>query len=486
MSKRLILILALAFVVGLCATSYAAVQNVKISGDLLLRAINRDNFSLTKIEKYDASGLTATTRLRLDADLTDNVGVTVRLLNEKAWGKTLTGEVLLSGEIGSAAYSELDFGSLTSSDEIAIDLAYVTLKEFLYSPMTLILGRQELRFGNALIIGDVDTNRLAANIWVPFDLSARKSFDAIRATLNYDPLIVDLIYSKIKENDLWWVTGGSVEDEDVDLYGVNAKYDLKELGITGTGEAYYFGRVNKAPRVTAASAQDNDTCNTVGVLVSGQIRKDLTGSIEGAFQFGNRATSVPYFDRNSANDIDRRAWALQGILNYALPFKKIAKYSPNVGLMYTYLSGDKTNDHVYRAWDPMFEDQTPNSIVNALFPASNVQVINAKGSFKPMEDVTFSAVYGYYRLAEAMTDLYIDNIAYAPYAATPGAYAYRMTSKKDLGHALDLTATYDYTEDVQFGLTFGYFNPGSAFNKTASTDLKHDATQLIGSMKVTF
>ena len=89
-----------------------------------------------------------------------------------------------------------------------------------------------------------------------------------------------------------------------------------------------------------------------------------------------------------------------------------------------------------------------------------------------MEDVTLSANYSNYRLAQKVSTLY----AVYDY--------YTMTDKKDIGNALDLTATYDYTEDVQLGLTFGYFNPGSAFSKSAG--FKENATQVIGSMKVTF
>jgi hypothetical protein len=101
----------------------------------------------------------------------------------------------------------------------------------------------------------------------------------------------------------------------------------------------------------------------------------------------------------------------------------------------------------------MFEDQTPNSIVNALFPQTNVQAINVIGNIKPTEDLTLSANYSYYMLAQKIDVLY-------------SVYDYYVmnSDKKSLGSALDLTASYDYTEDVQLGLTFGYFNPGTAFD----------------------
>jgi hypothetical protein len=276
---------------------------------------------------------------------------------------------------------------------------------------------------------------------------------------------VDLIYSKIDENDWWW--RASPERNDEDLYGVNTRYDLAGLGVKGSAELYYFARYDREEVYRGASPK-KDTCHTIGTLISGEIIENLTGSLEYAYQFGdiqvNPVTGTEIHGK-------RRAWALQTGLNYAFP----TEMSPTLGVLYTYLSGDKNqNDQKFKAWDPMFEDQTLNIITNAIFPHSSTQVINVKGSIKPTEDLTLSANYGYYRLAQRMDGLDI-----------PGVYGpYRMAGKKSLGSAVDLSATYDYTEDVQFGLTFGYFNPGKAFDKDAG--YKKDATQIIGSMKVTF
>ncbi|MCX5703738.1 MAG: hypothetical protein NT066_04525, partial [Candidatus Omnitrophica bacterium] len=153
MSKRLILILALAFVLGLSLAAYAEVQNVKVSGDINIWGIARDNIDLGK--ERPTSGAPApnalithsdkerdvlsAVRIKIDADLTDNVATTVRLINERTW----------------------DNEGVNNTD-IDLDLAYATLKEFLYSPLTLTLGRQELHFGNDMIVGDPDTNGVSA------------------------------------------------------------------------------------------------------------------------------------------------------------------------------------------------------------------------------------------------------------------------------------------------------------------------------------
>jgi hypothetical protein len=492
MGKRLILVLAIALVVCSMSSAFAAVQNIKVSGDILMRAINRNQFTLSEDYKYAVSGFTSQTRVRFDADLTDNVSACVRLLNERSWGNDAVLFAPLTTPIG------------TKGDEIELDLAYVSLKEFLYSPLSFTIGRQELRFGNALIIGDVDTNSPRtdmiqyANEWqVPWDLSLRKSFDAIRATLNYEPLVVDVIYAKIMENDVWWASVGPIglapfgtppfEKDDTDLYGVNASYDMTALGFKGTTDLYWFSKTNRATAYAGlpGAEQKKDTVNTIGFLTRGQIVNNLTASLEAAFQFGNSAN-------DGINNINakRRAWALQVTANYDLKdVKTIGKYSPEVGAIYGILSGDKKVDNKDTMWDPMFEDQTINSITNAILPHTNSQYIALKGSFKPMEDVTVSGVWGYYLLRDKI-DFGALPSTYGMPGAPFGTYFLSNNNDKYLGQAIDITTTYDYTEDVQFALTCGYFNPGTAFDKSIGfvppSRFEDNATQMIGSMKVTF
>lgn len=458
MGKRLIVVLAFALALCFTVAAYAETQNLKVSGDLLMRAIDRSGFTLNKAEKYQVSGLITSARVKVDADLTDNVIATVRLLNERSWGQSFESETI----------GAVTLGTSTLSDNIAIDLAYATLKEFLYSPLTLVVGRQELKYGNTMVIGNPGTDE-----WqIPADLSVKRSFDAIKAILNYDPLIVDVLFAKINENDIWYSVH-SPESNDVDLYGLNAKYDMSGLGLNGTTDFYYFNRVNKSSSYTAG-IRNADTCHTMGLLVSGKIKSSLTGSFEYARQFGNVASDT--IGANTGVNLDRSAWALQAGLNLALT----RKWSPNLGLVYSYFSGDRTNNHKYTFWDPMYEDQVPNTIVNAILPQTNCQSIQAKASIQPTEDVKISGTYGYYLLAKEMS---INNGIPSSYGNQATGF-YPMSDKKDLGHAVDLLATYDYTEDVQLGLAFGLFDPGSAFRESAG--YKQTATQLIGSMKVTF
>ena len=95
--KRLLLVGLLAFAVALTGTAYAEVQNIKVSGDLDMKAISHHNYDL-KLKQKNESGhvgvgpitnddnsnfLLSTLHVNVDADLTDNVSTSVRLLNQR-------------------------------------------------------------------------------------------------------------------------------------------------------------------------------------------------------------------------------------------------------------------------------------------------------------------------------------------------------------------------------------------------------------------
>ena len=434
MSKRLIVVLALLMVVGTTFAAYAEVQNVKVSGDINILGVSRTNFDLanpiagtTATKEDDHQRFFATqTRIKIDADLTDNVMATVRLISERDWNR-----------------------ETNSNTDIDLDLAYVTLKEFLYSPLTLTLGRQEIRFGNTFIIGNARNFTTATGVIgnLPQDLSERKSFDAIRATLNYDPLIIDAVYAKMNDSNS---TASSASN---DLFGINVSYDLsKKVNLQG----YIWNTKDKSVVVVNSKKDD---IYTLGGLITVKPVEDLKASLEGAWQFGKNRIAA------GTGDTHRKAFAAQALVDYT--FSKV-KFTPAIGGGYTYLSGgDKM-----AAWNPMYYDQRLGNLAYAILPFSNLSVINLQGSMKPTDDVTLMAKYGNYRYAKRQT-AFTSNYSGAQ-IATNG-------NKGDLGNELDVTALYDYTEDVQFGLTAGVFVTGTAFDTNS-----RDASQVIGSMKVTF
>ena len=451
--SRFIRILSILAIVALIAVpAFAEVQNVKVSGDIDSKVISRSNYDFsngnsgaffpnTNYRDIDTWFMT-TARVQIDADLTDNVSTCVRLLNERDW------------DVEAAATTDVE-----------LDLASVSLKEFFYSPLTLKIGRQNLRFGNGLVVGDPDTNDTitpAATITAA-DLSSRKSFDAVRASFDYNPLVLDLVMAKINAGASIGTSTTTVSPtDDNDLYGINAAYKFGEYN--SEIEGYLFSKINRATTL-------KDNVYTYGVRGSIEPISKLVTDAEIAYQTGD------YSDATINKNIDRKAWAGDIGASYALDIK----WSPKIAARYSYRSGQKattTQDAnvdvnaastEYKAWDTMFEDQTHGIIANQIFNGnndgvdSNGQTINVSASVVPVQDLTVAVDYYHYLLAEKWNSLGVSGSSLDDRTQYT---RYEVTNKKELGDEIDLSLAYDYTEDVKLSLTTGFFLPGSTFQKT--------------------
>ncbi len=456
MSKRLILIFALAFVVGIAASAHAEVQNVTVGGEIIVQGVSRDQVDFLKnsaSSSTDSSGYMATTTLDVAADLTDDVSAVVQLANERDWGNTTAN---------------------AAGNRFEVWLSYVTLRSFLNEALTLTVGTQAVVLGNGLVLADANTNQMGGVVTATnfTDLSQLGGpFDAIRADLDYDPLTITLLTAKVSENAV-------ARTDDADVYAVNAAY-LFENGTLG--EAYC---VAKNQRNDGTTTILENKVNTFGLRAAKAINDNLSLQGEVAIQTGELKSLLT----TNANQ-DRDAMAAQVIGTYAFD----AEYSPVVTVSYTYLSGDSdttVGSGDRNDWDTMYEAQSPGPIANALFAASNCHVVGIKGSVKPADDVTVNLNYANLSLDKKLN---VNNVGTT--AGVMGAAAanintvtlgtgttYAMTSKKDLGDEVDLEVIYDYTEDVQLSLCGGLFFPGDAF----ASGNEETASQVVGSMKVTF
>lgn len=472
MSRFLKLMSVLAIVALIAVPAFAEVQNVKVSGDIDSKAIYRNNYDFKQgpiagVANNDKDiWYNTVARVQIDADLTDNVSTCVRLLSQRDWDTTAMG-----------------------AEEIVIDLASVKMKEFFYSPLTLTIGKQNLRFGSGLVVGDPDTNDAATGQTVAIgapDLDARKSFDAVRATLDYNPLVVDIIMAKISNGALAVGTGDLRDD--TDLYGINAAYKFDQYN--SELEAYLF------ERNTRATTTKTDKLYVYGVRGSLEPISKLVVDAELAGQGGDFALSA-------TNTADRKAWAADIGGSYAIDYK----WSPKVAARYSYRSGQKTETNIgvvtnsadtdtiatvaptanYKAWDTAFEDQTHGIVANQIFNGnndgvdSNGQTFNLAATAVPLQDLTIAADYYYFMLAEEW-DASVFPAAGATRTLGSGGAAYAVRHDKHLGQELDLSLAYDYTEDVKLGLTAGWFLPGKAFLK----DNNEVASTVMADVKVAF
>lgn len=479
------IVLGMLLVAG--AAAYAETQSVKISGDVLVQGFGRLGYGLRNTRYADTvpatgdvvnvppdevTGLMSIIRLRVDADLTDNVGVVLRLINDRRWD---------------------DAGSGANDLDVAVDLAYVDLKQFFYDPLSVRIGRQEIHFGNDMIFGDVSTNR--SDFGTPTamvnieDWSTRKAFDAVRSTLLYDDWTIDIVGAALSNGTDWALAG-----DDVYVLGMNAGYDFAKYNALmegyfwfrngslndGTG-ALYTGYDLVGANQVDDPGRSKDKLYCIGLRGNVEPIKDLVVNCEVALQGGNFPGSINTNGGASDTGVNRRpgdreALAVQMGFDYTW---SNAKYMPNIALWGSYFSGDKAtkDDGTYRNWDPMFENQTAGVIANYVYSMTDCFVQEVKGNMlTPIEDLKAYGSYSNYWLAK---NLGADQWLAVNAQGTTTLYTVN-GRQRHLGQELDLGLTYDYTEDVQLGVLCGWYIPGHVYNDSRTAQLYS------ASMKVSF
>lgn len=483
--KLLKVMCVIALVFAMSSVAYAETQSVKVSGDITLRAFARDNFDLdandadvsnsgTQTNNW-ASYLLSTAEVQIDADLTDNVSAVVRLMNQRVWGDNNYNSQAASGELQTVTTNNWTQGqarNVTGNNayNVDIDLAYIELKEFLYSPLTLKIGRQDLWFGKGFIIGKNLFD--ARNNIYPAEYTAMTSFDAIRATLDYDPWTIDAVYAKIAEN-------ARRADDDVNLFGVNVGYIFDNYNAEAEG--YWWFKQSRNPSTTGvgvalnsspANGEIDNSVHTFGLRGSFDPIEDWTIALEGAYQTGEAMAN------NQVGKRDRSAFAIDAMIECRYWQDDFA-WRPVVSLEYIFYSGEKdvldqtaATDENYNGWDMMYRGKFDTAIrefqnvfystTQASTPSfTNQHQILARMAVEPTDSLTFEALYGHFWLAEEV-------------AAN--------NTNTNLGDEIDLQLTWDYTEDVTFGLLSAWFIPGDHF-QNGNDDV---ATDLVGSVSLSF
>lgn len=458
--NKLKALLVFALGVAIAAPAYAETQNVKVSGSIDAYGFYRSDYDLTKnndagftpagttvaggtaAQRSEGDSFFATiTQIEVAADLTDNVSTVVNLVNQRDWN---------ADQVNSTT------ANTTEEFDIALDLAYVQMKEIFYSPLTLTIGRQDMWFGRGFVVGNNSTAWDPEATLLANEYSATTAFDAVRATLDFNPWTVDLAYSKINEN------AHNAED-DIDLYIANVNYKFAEYNAVAEG--YWVHEADRGTSAIASAGPASDsTTHTLGGRVQFDPISQMTLGGELAYQFGDYRPAV-------AINRDRSAWGVDIFGTYR--FDNVWK--PEITLEYVLLSGEGStaaSTEEYTGWNSLYRGKfwtayadfreflyaTTNGLDQ---PATtNQQFVQVKGSMKPLSDLLLEAAFTY---------LWNDELV-----PTSGG--------EEIGWELDLLATYDYTEDVSFNLLAGWFVPGDFYiNPNDDT-----ATDIVSSVKVAF
>jgi len=188
-------LLVAALMVLVASPAFAAIQNVKVSGSVTSYFVGRSDFDFkvaADAPSFQQNFFYTSTHVLIASDLSDNVSAQVGLANEVAWGdQNLENSTTGGGTVSNASDQQVD-----------LELANVTLREFLYSPLTITIGRQSLTYGNDFIIGAGGGDSVGTMANVATDMSRTQNYDGIRAVLDYKPLTIDMVYVKTNSNCL--------------------------------------------------------------------------------------------------------------------------------------------------------------------------------------------------------------------------------------------------------------------------------------------
>ena len=494
---RVLCVLAIALC--LTASVYAETQSVKVSGDLTMRGIYRNAYdyqgapnegtgTLGNIDSADQSFFMTTAEIEVAADLTDNVSTVIRLLNQRDWDVYYRS---ITDGTSPAPNGRGGYGGNYDQFDVMLDLAYVQLKDFIYSPLTLTIGRQDLWFGKGFIVGanlqnpgagtpSSSSGAVQGNNTVPVgnlsapEYTAVTSFDAIKAVLDYDPWTITGVYSKVYEDAIQ-------ANDDVNLWIVNVGYKFD--AYKAESEGYMIIKKDDSAGEISPIKHGNDVY-TWGLRGSFDPIDVITIAGEGAYQGGQYVGS-----RKQIHSRDRSAWALDVSGECRYMVEKFA-WKPKVGVEYVYYSGNKPEDNPdvasgdYNGWDGMYRGKFDSAIrefvgsfyATSRYPArannmqtyadasfTNQHQVIFMGSIQPIESLTLKANY----------NLFYNQEQYVIWNDKSGGF---------VGQELDLQANWDYTEDVSFGLLAGWFIPGEVY-----FDNRNDvATDLVGTVKVSF
>lgn len=437
MSKKLLTVLAAILVVGMAVPSFAAVENVKVGGDVTVYGIYRNNFDFIDdvVSKDQAHAYQTSLRVYVSAALSDNVSAMVRMINERAWGQNTDG-----------------------GSDFTLDLGYVKLADLMAPGLNLTVGRQEIQIGEGFVVGSAYNATAAGynanNALLATDLGLQKAFDAVKVdyALSGLPMSFTGFVSKIDE------AYGGTGTQDTTLYGVSMLWKPENWTL----EPYYVAQFLSG----APSATDVDM-SVVGVRATGGVPAvaGLSWKAEFAKEMGE------------AFNADLKGWA--GYVGGTYKFD--TAMAPYITLGYNYYTGwDGTGTDV-DAWIPMYPSDTASRIGKiayaALFPANEglalgviptgLQTIKLGFGMQPTEKIGLTL------------DIFNLRANEVPAGAPVG---------KAIGNEIDLGVSYKYTEDVTLGLDLGYFMSSDAIDDTATLlgVSSENAWQAVASLKLAF
>jgi len=385
------------------------------------------------------------TRLGFRADFTNQVAAYIELDSYDIWGEDFRSSYITGAD-----------GPGASVDDVEIYQSYIEANEMFDYPLRLRVGRQEMSLGSGWLVGTNDTASLYYGL----------SFDGVRLTYATDVFSVDAFATKLAENS------PIEEDGDVNLYGIYGSY----LGIEDiTLDAYWLWlRDARSLNDTnfifllewledVFNVDDYDVTDyhTIGLRGAGTYGQ-FDFEAEVAYQWGEAGQygfMFKPFATYGDDNLDHSEWAMNLDLGYTFDMQ----YTPRVYLGFAYFGGEDKRDINFVDWINPFDRPEGSTSFNRLFSnyeyskfldntaLSNVWILNGGVSAQPTETVKVNLGLSYLQAIEEFDVPVHFNLGRYRIPIAPVPWSFWTSSNDDaLGFELDLSATYDYSEDLSF------------------------------------
>ncbi len=406
--------------VSLTVNAYPTLNNMLVSGELRTRAYYQDNTTdLSDSVDDDYGRIEQRVRLTHNAELTDGVYV------------VLTGE--LTGLWGS---QDNGFSSGSTDGTGDIPEGYVHFQDIKMSDWSVKIGRQHMNFGRGFLISDNEKEL---------------SYDALLVTGEFPTWTVNLAAAMMEEaQTLEGIRHGSrVSDADWNLFLLDVEWRDENILPLGLGAYVIYANDEKR--------SDREP------LVFGA-RADYTGEVWGLW--GEVAYETGDW---GPRDLDAIAFDVGASVSFA------TRWSPKLKAGYTFASGDASpSSGDYKSFEPLGQYRYYG---HALSPRmSNIHIFNASASVQPNDFWNLALDYYHYMQDEKVAAA-IGN----PFLTDPGIMKRTTGLDDNIGDEVDVSATYQYTDDVKAQILVAYFMPGDAYG--ADDD---DALEIRGEILVSF
>jgi hypothetical protein len=247
-------------------------------------------------------------------------------------------------------------------------------------PLTLIAGRQDIVFGEGWLVSD----------GTPLDGPRTNYFDALRATVDMKEIkgALDLVYIDQTSDSNRRLAPIFSKDRPLmeqDERGAIAYFTTKPGDSTQIG-AYFIYKHDEA----VLKSGDNGDVYTIGGSLAHDLNSNVTGRVEGAYQFGTRKNAVMFPNQESALS----AFGLNSRLTYS--FRDPLKSQAWLG--YEVLSGNDAHDSHNHQFDPLwgrwakYSELFPNDL-DRPSDRSNLHRINIGCQVEPANGMPIQANY---------------------------------------------------------------------------------------------